>query len=119
MGLGRGRARCPCESCFFSENDASSLPDRIANHCAFVLIRPPLSVVAGRSPFGFLMIARLDCSSTIFANELHWLEVALRSARFQTGAFETGGDILSGSPMPFAAVSRPASSSLARVLDVV
>jgi hypothetical protein len=40
-------------------------------------------------------------------NELHWLEVALRSARFQTGAFERGGDILSGSTMPFAAGFTP------------
>ena len=40
-------------------------------------------------------------------NELQRLEVALRPARFQTGAFEGGSNILSGSTMPFAAGFTP------------
>jgi len=54
------------------------------------------------------MIARLDCSSTIFREMNFMVGSSLAfPPGFQTGAFERGGDILSGSPMPFAAFQRP------------
>src|SRR5205823_4102579 len=77
----RGVLDAHAESCFFSENDRFFFADRLA-----------FWVSDDREAGLFL--------DDLSRNELHWLEVALRSARFQTGSFESGGDILSGSTMP-------------------